>query len=124
MATVSDKTAPRRVFTGDRLIDEAQQNGRIAIQRQNKAPLMGAVLIDAEIGAPSGTGLSFTSGAVRSIAHGLGRRAVGFIETYGADVPSAAIVGLFATSHPAGISSDTHVTVKATNTGTCSLLVF
>jgi hypothetical protein len=121
---VSDKTAARRVFTGDRRIDEAQQNGRTAIQRQNKAPLMGAMLINAEIGAPEGTGLAFTAGAVRSIAHGLGRKAVGFLETYGADVPSSAVVGLFATTHPAGITSDTHVTVKATFTGTCSLLVY
>lgn len=121
---MSDKTAARRVFTGNRLLDEAQQNGRTAVQKQNKAPLMGAVLIDAEIGAPDGTGLAFTAGAVRSIAHGLGRKAVGFIETYGADVPSAAVVGLFAAAHPAGISSDTHVTVKATFTGTCCLFVY
>lgn len=121
---MSDKTAARSVFTGNRLIDEAQKNGRDAIRRQNVAVFSGGALIDAEDGAPEGTGLAFTSGVARSIAHGLGRRARGFIEVYGADTPSAANVGLFATAIPSPLSSDTHITVTPTNTGTCQLFVY
>lgn len=91
---------------------------------------MNGVLIDAEDGSPSGTGLKFTAtglsgaGDPRSIAHGLGRKAQGFLEVPAADIPTTAKVGLFATAHPSGVSSETHVTVTPTNAGTCFLFVF
>lgn len=120
----NDKTPARSVFTGNRLIDEAQKNGRDAVNRQNRAIFSGGVLLDTEDGAVAGAGLSFSSGVARSIRHGLGRKARGFIEVYGVDIPSAANVGLFASAHPAPLTSDTHVTVTPTNTGTCCLFVY
>jgi len=90
----------------------------------NDGPFAGGRLITEEDGGVRGSGLTFTSGAARSLPHRLGRRARGFVEVYGADVPSAAHVGLRATAHPAGTTSDTHVTVTPTDTGTCWLLVF
>lgn len=121
---MSDKTAERRVFTGNRLIDEAQLNGRDATRRLNEAVFADGVLLDTEIGAVEGTGLSFSAGVTRSIAHGLGRRAQGWIEVYGVGVPSAAHVGLFSAAHPSPLTSDTHVTVTPTSTGTCALFVY
>ncbi len=121
---MSGKTAARRVVTGNRTGDEAQRNGRDAVARLNAAIFDGAVLLDAEDSRPPGSGLVFTSGIARSIAHGLGRKAVGFIETYGADISTAGPVVLYATAHPAGITSETHVTVTPSGSGTCFLVVY
>lgn len=118
------KTPARRVFTGDRTTDDAQRNGRDATERLNAAAFDGGVLIDAEKGAPPGTGLVFAAGVARSIVHGLGRKARGWIEVYGADLPSAAHVGLCATAHPPGVTSASHVTVTPSSTGTACLFVF
>lgn len=114
----------RRVFTGDRTLDEAQRTAQDAARRLNQSIFAGGVLIDAESGQLARTGLSFTGGTVRSIMHGLGRKAIGFYEVYGADLASAAHVGLRATAHPSGISSATHVTVTPASTGQCFLFVF
>ena len=118
------KTAARRVITGSRVSDDAQRNGRDAVARLNASAFDGATLIDAEEGATDGSGLAFTAATARSIAHNLGRAAVGWLEVYGVDTASAAKVGLFSSAHPAGISSETHVTVTPTSTGTCFLVVF
>jgi hypothetical protein len=123
--TTPAKTPVRRVFTDDRTTDEAQRTAQDLGRKINAHPFMGGVLIDAEAGKPAGTGLSFTTGAVRTIAHGLGRKAIGLVEVYGVDVPSPAPpVGLVSTAQPTGVSSATHVTVTPTNTGTCFLFVF
>lgn len=114
----------RRTHTGSFAGDQMQRVAQQVAQAVNAQPLAGAKLIDAESGAFAGTGLAFSAGTARSIAHGLGRRAVGFFETYGLDTASAARVGLFPTAHPAGITSDTHVTVTPTSSGTCWLVVF
>lgn len=121
---MSDKSAQRRIFTGDRLIDEAQLNGRDATRRLNAAVFNGGVLLDAEDGAVEGTGLVFSAGVTRSIAHRLGRRATGWIEVYDPDVPSAAHVGLYAAAQPSPLTSETHITVTPTSTGTCCLFVY
>lgn len=109
------KTPARRVFTGDRQIDEVQRNGRDATRRLNDSVFDGGELIE---------NVAFVSGVAQSLVHGLGRRATGWIEVYDPDVPSATHVGLFTTAHPSPLTSDTHVTVTPTNTGTCSLFVY
>lgn len=114
----------RRIHTGNRLLDDAQRLAQEGAQRLNRSIFAGGILLDAEDGQPEGSGLAFTSATTRSIAHGLGRKAVGWLEVYGADVPSAAHVGLRATAHPAGVTSATHVTVTPAETGTCLLFVF
>lgn len=114
----------RRVHTGDRKLDEIQRSAQDLTRSVNAAPMSGAVLIHAEVGKPDRTGLVFAAGTARSIKHGLGRPAIGFLEVYSADVTSAALVGLFASTAPAGVSSDTHVTVTPTASGTCFLVVF
>lgn len=90
----------------------------------NDSPFFGGRLITEEAGAVGGSGLSFTAATARSIPHQLGRKARGFLEVYGADVPSAGHVGLRATAHPAGTTSATHVTVTPAATGKCFLWVF
>jgi len=105
----------RRVHTGNRVADEAQRTAQDAARQLNQSVLSGGLLIESQ---------TFIGGTPQSIAHGLGRRAKGWIEVYGADAPSAANVGLFTSAHPSGISSSTHVTVTPTNSGTCSLFVY
>lgn len=114
----------RRVHTGDRILDDMQRAAQDVTRKVNFGVLTNGVLIDAEVGQPARTGLSFTAGTARSIKHGLGRKAVGFFEIYGADLASAAHVGLRMTAHPSGVSSSTHVTMTPAATGTCFLLVF
>lgn len=118
------RLALRRVYTGDRLKDDAQRLAQETAAKVNALPIMGGVLIHAEPGQPDYSGLSFTLGVARSIAHGLGRKAFGFFQIFGPDTPSATVVGLYPTAHPAGVSSDTHVTVTPTNTGTTFIYVF
>lgn len=121
--TTRNLAAPR-VHTGNRVLDDLVRVVLQLVQRLNAFALLGGVLIDAEPGKPSRTGLSFTSGTAQSIAHGLGRKAVGFFEVSGVDLPSAAHVGLRASAMPAGITSLTHVTVTPASTGTAFLYVF
>ena len=116
--------ATGREHSGDRKLDAVWGALRDLAKAVNDGPFAGARLITEEDGAVRGSGLAFTSGTARSIAHRLGRRARGFVEVYGADAASAAHVGLRPTAHPAGYSSDTHVTVTPAATGTCWLLVF
>lgn len=112
------------VQTGDRLGNQAQDVARELARQWGLFPLSGAKLIDAEVGKPARTGLVFVAGTARAIQHGLGRKAIGFLEVYGADAVSAARVGLFTTVAAAGTSSLTHVNVTPTSSGTCFLLVF
>lgn len=116
--------AQRRVHTGQRQSDDAQRSAQQVVQQVNAFPFMRGVLLDAEAGQPDGSGLSFTAATARSIVHGLGRKAMGFFEVYGADVASVGHVGLCATAHPTGVSSLTHVTVTPAATGKCFLFVF
>ncbi len=121
---MSGNAPVRRVFIGDRLAQDAQRSGQESARRLNAQIFGGGVLLDSEPGKPATSGLQFTSGVARSIPHGLGRPAVGWIEVYGADLASAAHVGLRATTHPGGLTSATHVTVPPAATGTCFLFVF
>lgn len=114
----------QRVHTGDHTLDSAQRLAQESARKINDSIFNGGRLLDAEEEKPPRTGLSFTGGTARSIKHGLGRKAVGFYEVYGADLDSAGHVGLRMTAHPAGISSSTHVTVTPASTGTCFLFVF
>lgn len=118
------KVSVRRILTGDRSLDEAQRTAQDVGKGFNALAFARGVLIDAEPGKPAGTGLTFTAGTARSIAHGLGRKARGFLEVSGADAPSAAHVGLRATAHPAGVTSSTHVTVTPASSGVAFLFVF
>lgn len=109
------KTPARRVHTGDHTLDRAQRNGSDAITRLNGAVFNGGVVLP---------GIVFVGGTAQSLKHGLGRKANGWIEVYDPDVPSAALVGLFSTANPSPLTSDTHVTVTPTSSGTCSLFVY
>lgn len=114
----------RRVLTGDFTADRAQQNGIDAQKRLNASIFAGGTVIDAESGAPAGTGLKFVSGTARTFAHGLGKKATYVLELQLADVPSSAVVGLRVTAQPSGLSSTTHVTVTPANSGICAIAVF
>lgn len=118
------KLAIRRVHTGDRVLDDAQRLATDAAKRLNSGVFSTGVLISEEPGAVKGSGLSFSSGVARSIAHKLGRKAIGFLEVYAVDVPTVVHVGLFPSAHPSGVTSATHVTVTASWSGTCYLFVF
>lgn len=118
------KAAYRREHTGTRQGDGMQKLAQVTAKKVDDHPTNGARLIDTDVGGVAGAGLAFTAGTARSIAHGLGRKAKGFFEVYGADAPSAARVGLFATAHPSGITSATHITLTPTSTGTCYVMVF
>ena len=118
------RTPARRIHTGNRISDDAQSNGRDAIGRLNRLIFDGGFLLYAEAGAPDGSGLAFASGVTRTLAHGLGRKALGFFEVYGADVPSAAQVGLRSAALPSPLTSNTHIAVTPTGTGTCFVFVF
>ena len=113
-----------REHTGDPQTDALWREIRSINQFLNLSPFASGRLITEEENGVAGSGLSFTAGTARSIAHKLGRKAKGFVEVYGADVTSAARVGLYATAHPTGTTSATHVTVTPTSTGTAYLLVF
>lgn len=114
----------RQVFTGDFTQDRIQQNGKDAQQRLNRSIFAGGTVIDAEPGQPAGTGLKFTAGVARTLAHGLGKKATYVMELPLADIPSAASLGIRVTSQPNGVDSRTHVTVTAANTGTAALAIF
>lgn len=114
----------RRVHTGNRVHDDAQRGAQDLTRRANASPLFDSVLLHAEPGQPDRTGLAFTAATARSIAHGLGRKAVGWFEVYGADLASAGHVGLRTTAHPAGVTSETHITVTPAATGSCFVVVF
>lgn len=113
-----------REHTGDRQLDAIQRRLNEVIHYLQAAPLMGAQMISEESGAIAGSGLAFASGVARSIPHKLGRRAKGFLEVYGADLAGTVRVGLFASAHPTGTTSATHITVTPTWTGVCWVLVF
>ena len=120
----STKSPYRREHTGTRAADNMQRQAQEVARSSGAHPLNGARLLDTDVGGVSGAGLAFTAGTPRSLSHGLGRKAKGFFEVYGADVASAARVGLYATAHPSGISSSTHITLTPTSTGTCFVVVF
>lgn len=113
----------RRVHTGDRLLDDAQLSAQESARRLNGQVLGRGVLIHAELGQPDYSGLSFTISVARTIAHGLGRKAIGWFEVYGPDLNSAR-VGLRPTSYPSGLSSATHVSVLPAATGKAFLFIF
>lgn len=118
------KVPYRREHTGTRQGDAQQRQAQEVAKRVADHPTNGARLLETDVGGVLGKGYAFTAGTARSIAHGLGRRAKGFVEVYAVDAPSAAHVGLFASAHPSGITSSTHITVTPTSTGTCAILVF
>ncbi len=116
--------ATERGHTGNPDVDAIWRRIRELAEVVSASPFAGGRLITEESGAVRGSGLSFSAGTARSIAHGLGRRAKGFVEVYSNDAPSAARVGLFPTAHPTGKTSAEYVTVTPTSTGTCWLAVF
>lgn len=109
------KAPVRSEHTGTRIGDSAQRSGQDAARRLNAQIFDGGKLISSVV---------FAAGTPQSIPHGLGRKAVGWIEVYGVDTPSSAHVGLFASAPASGITSATYVTVTPTNSGTCSLFVY
>jgi hypothetical protein len=113
----------RSVFTGDRLAQDAQLSAQESARRLNLGLFANAILISAETGKPANSGLQFTAGGARSFAHGLGRKAVGFVEVYGVDAVGGR-VSLRSSTMPPGLTSLTHITVTPTNTGVCFIAVF
>ncbi len=125
MTRRTELTTGRRQ-TGDPNLDEVWRKLDAIITVINASPLASGRLITEEDDAISGSGLAFVAAVARSIPHRLGRTARGFVEVYSVNrfYPSVAHVGLFPTAHPDGKTSDTHVTVTPTATGTSWLLVF
>lgn len=113
-----------RDHTGNRQIDSIQRRLNEVVHYLQSSPFAGAQLLTEEAGSVSGSGLEFASGVTRSIPHKLGRKAKGFLEVYGSDVPTTVRVGLFASAHPIGTTSATHITVTPTWTGKCWVMVF
>lgn len=113
-----------RDHTGDERMDRLWRAVREIERQVNASPMTRGRLITEEPDAIEGSGLVFTSAVVRAIPHALGRKVRGFIEVYGPDTPSAGVVGLRPVAHIANVTSDTHVTVRPTATGTCFLWVF
>jgi hypothetical protein len=113
-----------RDHTGNDQLDRIWRAIQELERRQNESPLTRGRLLTQEAGAVPGSGLEFTFGSTRSIPHGLGRKARGFIEIYGADTPSAAHVRLRPVAHIGGVTSETHITVVSSASGTCWLWVF
>lgn len=118
------RQAYEREHTGTRQGDAMQRSAQRTAQKSSAHPTNDARLLDTDVGGVAGKGLAFTAGTARSIAHGLGRKAKGFFEVYLTDTASAAHVQLYATAHPSGITSATHITVTPTSSGTCAVLVF
>ena len=116
--------ATERGHTGNPEIDALWRRMRELADAVNATPFSGGRLITEERDAVRGSGLAFAAGTARSIAHGLGRRAKGFVEVYSNDATSAGHVGLRATAHPSGYTSADYVTVTPAASGTCYLLVF
>lgn len=113
-----------RGHTGNPELDAIWRRVRELAEAVSSAPFAGGRLLTEDEGARRFSGLAFSTGVARSISHRLGRRARGFVEVYAADVPSGQHVGLYATAHPSGFTSEHYVTVTPTGTGTCWLLVF
>lgn len=88
----------------------------------NASPFVGGRLITEESEGSNvvrGSGLKFVAGMARRIPHGLGRKARGFVEVYGVEVPSAGSVRLRAAA-----TDEQFVTVVPSSTGTCFLWVY
>lgn len=115
-----------RVHTGNPDVDAIWRRLTELATLLNASPFVGGRLITEEDGpdVQPGSGLSFTLGTARSIPHKLGRKARGFVEMYGADVPSASMCRLRPTAHPSGKSSEKYITATSSATGVCWLWVF
>lgn len=113
-----------RDHTGNEQLDRIWQAIGELERQINDSPMARGRLLTEEEGAVPGSGLAFSSSVTRSIPHGLGRRARGFLEVYGADMVSGVHVGLRAVAPLAGAPSDTHITVRSASTGTCFIWVF
>ncbi len=118
------RVVPGREHTGDRQTDELwRQIGALAALVNASPFLSGRLITEEDDGVPF-SGLRFTGGTPRAIAHRLGRRSRGFIEVYGTDVPSSNAVRLRAVEHINGVTSLTHITVHPLSTGACWIWVF
>jgi hypothetical protein len=118
--------ATERGHTGDPNIDAIWRRLKEITEQMNASPFIGGRLITQEMGTDvlPGSGLLFTATVARSIPHGLGRKARGFLEVYGPDVPSGAFVRLHPTTHPTGKTSEKYITVTPSATGTCFVWVY
>ena len=123
---VGTVTVPvRRVFTGDHVADDAQRTAQDTARKFNAlSPFVNGILITEEPGAIAGTGLSFTSVTPRTLAHGLGRTPIGYVEVGPVSFNSTSYVGLSTADYPTGYTSETHLSLLPLNTGKCFLWVF
>jgi hypothetical protein len=120
----SSALAIGRQSTGNQNQDEIWSTLRGVTDVLSATPFVNGLLLTEEIGAQPRSGLQFSAGVARAIPHRLGRKAKGFVEMYGTDTPSTNAVALFPVAPINGVTSDTHVTVQPTNSGTCWLWVF
>jgi hypothetical protein len=118
-----EKIAASRQHTGNRLVDALWSALREVTTALALSPLVGGRLLHAEPGQPDYSGLSFTGGQSRVIAHKLGRKARFFIELYGVDVASANRVNLRPVAFPTNVDSDSHISVMPQNSGSCFVVV-
>lgn len=106
--------------TGDRILDAVQRN----VQRPTVPFLEGRMLT----GTPDAQGrlsdgIACTAGTAQSIAHGLGRPALGFIEVCPAHIASSASPALRA-SYASTTNLSREIRFTPGNSGTCWIWVF
>jgi hypothetical protein len=118
------RLATKRDHTGNRQLDRLWDAHRELVDALATHPFVNGRMLTEEDDALPGSGLEFQSGVSRSIPHGLGRRARGFVEVYPVDAPSVGHCGLRPAAHLNGLTSATHVTVVSDVTGSCWLWVF
>lgn len=119
-----DGLSIQREHTGDPKIDAIWRRLQEFTAALNAQPLFSGRLLTEEQGAVKGSGLSFVAGTVRMIPHGLGRRARGFLECYGADMATAGHCRLTPETFQPGLTSSTHISAVALSTGHCWIYVF
>lgn len=113
-----------RAPSGTAALDPLWTRLREIISFINGSRILHGRLLTEEPGAVEGSGLAFSAGVARTIPHGLGRRAIGFLEVCGPDLSASGGCGLTATDHPPGCTSDHYVTIFPDATGRTFVWVF
>lgn len=121
----------RRLLVDDRQPDGTSANDPIwrrlreIVRAINNSTMLPGRLITEDDGAEKNSGVAFVASSPnpKTIAHKLGRKAIGFVEIQGADLKSGN-VGLAAAEFPKGMSSEHHISITPARDGRCFIWVF